>query len=77
MSLALFICSYMFQGLAHVDLANLKWGDVRDVEVIDKEKHARDSGEYGIDYANENKEAKLEHRRAERQDQERDDASKE
>ena len=38
--MALFICSYMFQGLALVDLADLKWGDVRDVEVIDKEKYA-------------------------------------
>ena len=54
--MALFICSYMFQGLALVDLADLKWGDFRDVEVIDKEKYARDSGEFGIDYANENKE---------------------
>ena len=46
----------MFQGLALVDLANLKWGDIRDIEVLDKEKYARDSGEYGVDYANENKE---------------------
>ncbi len=58
LSLALFICSYMFQGLALVDLADLKWGDVRDVEVLDKEKYARDSGEFGIDYANEHKEVK-------------------
>ena len=55
LSLALFICSYMFQGLALVDLANLKWGDIRDIEVLDKEKYARDSGEFGIDYANEHK----------------------
>lgn len=48
----------MFQGLALVDLANLKWGDIRDIEVLDKEKYARDSGEYGVDYANENKEVK-------------------
>lgn len=48
LSLALFICSYMFQGLALVDLANLKWGDIRDIEVLDKEKYARDSGEYGV-----------------------------
>ena len=58
LSLALFICSYMFQGLALVDLADLKWGDVRDVEVIDKDKYARDSGEFGVDYANEHKEVK-------------------
>ena len=58
LSLALFICSYMFQGLALVDLANLKWGDIRDVEVLDKEKYARDSGKFGIDYANEHKEVK-------------------
>ena len=58
LSLALFICSYMFQGLALVDLANLKWGDIRDIEVLDKEKYARDSGEFGIDYANEHKEVK-------------------
>ena len=55
LSLALFICSYMFQGLALVDLADLKWGDVREVEVLDKEQYARDSGEFGIDYANEHK----------------------
>ena len=58
LSLALFICSYMFQGLALVDLANLKWSDIRDIEVLDKEKYARDSGEFGIDYANEHKEVK-------------------
>lgn len=58
LSLAMFICSYMFQGLALVDLANLKWGDIRDIEVLDKEKYARDSGEFGIDYANEHKEVK-------------------
>ena len=58
LSLALFICSYMFQGLALVDLANLKWGDIRDIEVLGKEKYARDSGEFGIDYANEHKEVK-------------------
>ena len=55
LSLALFICSYMFQGLALVDLADLKWGDVRDIEVLDKEQYAIDSAEHGIDYANEHK----------------------
>ena len=59
LSLALFICSYMFQGLALVDLANLKWGDIRDIEVLDKEQYARDVGEFGIDYANEHKIVKV------------------
>ena len=31
-----------------MDLAILKWGDIRDIEVIDKDKYARDSGEFGI-----------------------------
>ena len=55
LSLSLFICSYMFQGLALVDLANLKWRDIRDIEVLDKEQYARDVGEFGIDYANKHK----------------------
>ena len=59
LSLALFICSYMFQGLVLVDLANLKWGDIRDIEVLDKEQYARDVGEFGIDYANEHKIVKV------------------
>lgn len=75
----------MFQGLALVDLADLKWGDVRDLEMIDKEKYARDSvidaNQHlyvtSTEAYKEGKEAKLERRRAERQDQERGDASEE
>ena len=71
----------MFQGLALVDLADLKWGDVRDVEVIDKEKYARDSvidaNQYlyvtSTEAYKEGKEARLERRRAERINEKVDD----
>lgn len=51
-SLALFICSYLFQGLALVDLANLKMKDIRLLEVVDRDKFVKDTAEHGIDYAN-------------------------
>ena len=50
-SLALFICSYIFQGLALVDLARLKWKDMVCIEIPDKEKYDRDRTTYGLRYA--------------------------
>lgn len=50
-SLALFICSYIFQGLALVDLARLKWKDLVCIEIPDKEKYDRDRTAYGLRYA--------------------------
>ena len=55
-SLALFLCSYMFQGLALVDLAKLKRKDLKIVEVVDDKKWMEDAAERGIEYANTNKE---------------------
>lgn len=54
-SLALFICSYMFQGLALVDMANLKRKDLRRIKVADQKKWLEDAAMHGIEYANANK----------------------
>ena len=58
LSISLFLCSYLMQGLALVDLANLKWKDFQDYEIVNKNKYLRDSAMYGMDYAEENKEVK-------------------
>lgn len=50
-SLALFLCSYHFQGMALVDLANLKKKDLRIVKITDSKKFIKDAAEYGYDYA--------------------------
>ena len=55
-SLALFLCSYLFQGLALVDLAKLKRKDLKIVGVVNNKKWMEDAAEHGIDYANSNKE---------------------
>lgn len=55
-SLALFLCSYLFQGLALVDLAKLKRKDLKIVEVVNEKKWIEDAAEQGIEYANSNKE---------------------
>ena len=55
-SLALFLSSYLFQGLALVDLAKLKRKDLKIVEVINEKKWMEDAAEHGIEYANSNKE---------------------
>ena len=55
-SLALFLCSYLFQGLALVDLAKLRRKDLKIVEVINEKKWMEDAAEHGIEYANSNKE---------------------
>ena len=54
-SLALYLTSYLFQGLALVDIANLKLKDLHLVEVVDNEKYLRDSAKYGNDYAEKHK----------------------
>lgn len=50
-SLALFLCSYLFQGMALVDLANLKKKDIHFIQVTDRDKFVKDSAEQGYDYA--------------------------
>lgn len=52
----MFICSYIFQGLALVDLARLKWKDLVCVEIPDREKYDRDCAAYGPRYAEAHKE---------------------
>ena len=54
-SLALYLTSYMFQGLALVDLANLKLKDLQVIEVVDNEQYRKDLAEYGVDYADKHK----------------------
>ncbi len=51
LSLALFLCSYYFQGLALVDMAKLKWKDLKEVQIRDEYKFAYDSGYKGYEYA--------------------------
>ena len=55
LSLCLFLCSYYMQGLALVDMANLKWKDMQDFEVVDKKKFLSDTALHGIEYAQKHK----------------------
>jgi len=55
-ALSLFLCSYMFQGLALVDMAKLKRKDLTVKEVVNVKKWYEDAAEHGIDYANAHKE---------------------
>lgn len=55
-SLSLFLCSYMFQGLALVDLAKLKRKDLVRKTVVNRQQWIRDAAAYGVDYANEHSE---------------------
>ena len=50
-SLALFLCSYLLQGMALVDLANLKKKDIHLIQVTDRDKFVKDVAEHGYDYA--------------------------
>ena len=50
-SLALFLCSYHFQGMALVDLANLKKKDLHLIEITDNAKFIKDSATNGHEYA--------------------------
>lgn len=56
LALAMFICSYMFQGLALVDMAKLKWKDLVGIEILDRKKYDMDAAKFGLDYAEEHKE---------------------
>lgn len=53
--MALYLTSYLFQGLALVDIANLKLKDLHLLEVTDNEKYQRDSALEGVDYAEKHK----------------------
>lgn len=55
-SLALFLCSYRFQGLALVDLAKLKRKDLKLIEVVNQKKWYEDAALNGTEYANAHKE---------------------
>ena len=55
LSLCLFLCSYYMQGLALIDMANLKWKDLQDFEVVDKQKFLSDTALHGLEYAQEHK----------------------
>ncbi len=50
-SLALYLTSYFFQGLALVDIANLKLKDLHLHGIVDKEKYEKDSALHGYEYA--------------------------
>lgn len=54
-ALSMFICSYIFQGLALVDLAKLRWKDLVEIKILDKEKYTRDCAEHGAEYADSHK----------------------
>lgn len=54
-SLALYLTSYLFQGLALVDIANLKLKDLHLLEVVDDEKYKKDAALHDIDYAERHK----------------------
>ena len=55
-SLCLFLCSYMLQGLALVDLAKLRLKDLTIKEVVNKQKWIEDAAKYGTEYANAHRE---------------------
>ena len=55
LSLCLFLCSYYMQGLALVDMANLKWKDMQDFEKEDREKFMSDTVQHGLEYAQKHK----------------------
>lgn len=55
LSLCLFLCSYYMQGLALVDMANLKWKDMQDFEKEDTKKFMSDIVLHGVEYAQEHK----------------------
>ena len=58
MSLALFLCSYCFQGLALVDMAKLKWKDLQSIGIFDTNQYAFLCAKYGKDYAELHREVK-------------------
>ena len=54
LSLSLFLASYSLQGLAMIDLANLKWGMLKELKLLDEEKYVRDVAKHGVTYADAN-----------------------
>ena len=54
-ALALYLTSYFMQGLALVDIANLKIKDMKLLDIVDKEQYLKDSANHNIDYADYNK----------------------
>lgn len=55
LSLALFLCSYYMQGLALVDMSKLKWKDLQEFELVDKQKFMSDVALHGLEYAQDHK----------------------
>lgn len=54
-SLALFLTSYLMQGLALIDIANLKLKDLRLLDIVDNKKYQQDAATNGADYAENHK----------------------
>lgn len=54
-TLCAFLLGYMMQGLAMVDLAKLKFSDLKEYEVIDKEQYEQDLTDYGAFIAEQKK----------------------
>lgn len=54
-SLALYLTSYMFQGLALVDIANLKIKDLHLTELVDNDKYQKDVATKNVEYAEKHK----------------------
>lgn len=50
-ALSLFLCSYIMQGLAMIDLANLRWRDLKLLSMLDEKKYLQDYDLHGKDYA--------------------------
>ena len=55
-SLALFLCSYLLQGLAMVDLAKLRVKDLKVIQVVNQKQWLQDAAEHGVEYANNHRE---------------------
>lgn len=54
-TLAAFILGYMTQGLAMCDLAKLKFSDLKEYEILDKEQYEKDLADFGAFIAEKNK----------------------
>lgn len=54
-ALSLFLCSYIMQGLAMIDLANLRWKDLKLLSILDEKKYLHDFKLHDKEYAEANK----------------------
>ena len=54
-ALSLFLSSYLMQGLALIDLANLKWKDIRILQIPDNNTYYNDVQQKGYEYAENHK----------------------